>query len=86
MGLTAGVDECGKSRPHRDSMPGPSSPWRVSIPTELPRLQQSVNSVTIPSLSCSNVERGIPLLYCRQSICRYRAVKSRELIYIPGDV
>jgi hypothetical protein len=34
MGLTAGLDECGKSRPHRDSIPGPSSPQRVAIPTE----------------------------------------------------
>ena len=26
----------GKSRPHRNSIPGPSSPWPVAIPTELP--------------------------------------------------
>ena len=26
----------GKSRPHRDSIPGPSSPYSVAIPTELP--------------------------------------------------
>jgi hypothetical protein len=32
----AGLDKCGKSRPHRDSIPGPSSPWPVAIPTELP--------------------------------------------------
>jgi hypothetical protein len=25
----AGLDRCGKSRPHRDSIPGPSSPWRI---------------------------------------------------------
>jgi hypothetical protein len=25
----------GKSRPHPDSVTGPSSPWRVLIPTEL---------------------------------------------------
>jgi hypothetical protein len=31
----AGLNRCGKSRPHRDSIPGPSSPWRVAIPTEL---------------------------------------------------
>jgi hypothetical protein len=27
---------CEKSRPHRDSIPGPSSPQSVAIPTELP--------------------------------------------------
>ena len=26
VGPRAGVDRCGKSRPHRDSIPGPSSP------------------------------------------------------------
>ena len=26
VGIRAGLDRCGKSRPHRDSIPGPSSP------------------------------------------------------------
>jgi len=26
VGARAGLDGCGKSRPHRDSVPGPSSP------------------------------------------------------------
>ena len=26
VGLRAGLDRCGKSRPHRDSIPGPSNP------------------------------------------------------------
>jgi hypothetical protein len=33
----AGLDVCEKSRPHRDSIPGPSSPWPVAMPTELSR-------------------------------------------------
>ena len=33
--LRAGLDRCGKSRPHRDSIPGPSSQEAVVIPTEL---------------------------------------------------
>ena len=36
VGLSAGLDRCGKSHPHRDSIPGPSSPWPVAIPTTLP--------------------------------------------------
>jgi hypothetical protein len=32
----AGLDRCGKSHPHRDSIPGPSSPVPVAVPTELP--------------------------------------------------
>jgi hypothetical protein len=38
VGPRASLDECRKSRQHhRDSMPGPSSPQRVAIPTELSR-------------------------------------------------
>jgi hypothetical protein len=36
VGPRAGLDRCGKSRLHRDSVPGPSSPYPVAIPTELP--------------------------------------------------
>jgi hypothetical protein len=35
VGPRAGLDRCGKSRPHRDWIPGPSRPQRVAIPTEL---------------------------------------------------
>jgi len=34
VGLKAGLDRYGKS-PHRDSIPGPSSPSPAAIPTEL---------------------------------------------------
>jgi len=37
MGRGPGLDGCGKSLPHPDSIPGPSSPQRVIIPTELSR-------------------------------------------------
>jgi hypothetical protein len=33
----AGLDRWGKSRPHQDLIPGPSSPKPVAIPTELSR-------------------------------------------------
>ena len=36
MGPRAGLDRCGKSRPHQDSISAPSSPQPVAIPTELP--------------------------------------------------
>jgi len=36
VGPRAGLDRCGKSRPLRNSIPGPSSPKPVTIPTELP--------------------------------------------------
>jgi hypothetical protein len=36
MGPRAGLDRCGKSDPQRDSIPGPSRPYPVAIPTMLP--------------------------------------------------
>jgi hypothetical protein len=36
VGPRAGLDRCGKSCLHQDSIPRPSSPWPVAIPTELP--------------------------------------------------
>jgi hypothetical protein len=36
VGPRAGLEECGKSRPHWHSIPGPSSPYLGAIPTELP--------------------------------------------------
>ena len=35
MGFAAGGDWHGKYRPYRDSIPAPSGPQRVAIPTEL---------------------------------------------------
>jgi hypothetical protein len=32
----SGLDVCEKSHPYRDSIPEPSSPYPVVIPTELP--------------------------------------------------
>jgi hypothetical protein len=37
-----GLDVCEKSRLHRDSIPGPSSPQPVAIPTKLARLARRV--------------------------------------------
>ena len=35
MRPSAVLDGCGKSRPHRDSIPEPARPYRVAIPTTL---------------------------------------------------
>jgi hypothetical protein len=40
-GPRAGLEGCGKYRPHRDSIPGQSSPLRVTIPTELSKFSVS---------------------------------------------
>jgi len=41
VGPRAGLGGCGKFRPHRDSIP---RPYRVAIPTELPRLTTAGNA------------------------------------------
>jgi hypothetical protein len=50
VGPSAGLDRCGKLRPHEDSITGPSSPWPVAIPTDLPGPLWN----TYPSLILSN--------------------------------
>jgi hypothetical protein len=54
-----GLDVCGKSRPHRDSIPGPSSPYAVAIPTTLPGpqiiIEQTVILLVRTRFSPSNV-------------------------------
>ena len=40
MGARAALDGCGKSDPHRDSIPGLSSPKQVAIPTTLSQTRQ----------------------------------------------
>src|SRR5215469_16749173 len=37
VGPRVGLDSCGKSRLHRNTIPGPSHPKPVAIPTELSR-------------------------------------------------
>jgi hypothetical protein len=53
VGPRAGLNRCGKSRPYRHSIPGPSSPLPVAIPTELPG----------PSFSSTQVVTGRRFLY-----------------------
>ena len=68
MGPRAGLDGCGKCRLHRDSIPGPSSPLRVAIPTELSlsptfrgysTIISSQESQLLTSHTCDNEVTGI---------------------------
>ena len=78
MGLRAGLDWCGKSRPHRDSIPGPSSPLAVAIPTELPGpkvhfykvVNSSIKSETV--LHTEEVFHDAELLLCRNGQNNYQ--------------
>ena len=56
MGPRAGPDRFGKSRPHQVSIPGPSSPYPVAIPTTLPGSQIIVECFII--LRCDDDTLG----------------------------
>ena len=63
MGPKAGLDRCGKSWPHRDSIPGPSSPWRVAIPIELWRSVNRCISCKEPACLADCGPAGTPKPY-----------------------
>jgi len=42
VGPKAGLEACGESRRHRDSVPGSPSPWPVTTPTTLLRGPETV--------------------------------------------
>ena len=71
VGPRVGLDRCGKSRPHRDSIPGPPSPQSVTIPTELPGPQE------IYSLSKTTSAKAVSLLHNFYSFRR----KERKTYY-----
>ena len=59
MGPRAGLDGR-KISPHRDSIPVPSSPWSVAIPTELPGPQNvDLCTLKIPRNCLRNKEINI---------------------------
>ena len=61
MGPRASLDRCGKSCSHRDSIPGPSSPKLVAIPTMLPGPhvhQGLVQKTSLLALSALTVQQS----------------------------
>jgi hypothetical protein len=52
VGPTAGLDGCGKSRSHRDSIPVPPSQYRVVIPTTLSRPTDCMHKAQNSTMSC----------------------------------
>jgi len=81
VGPRVGLDRCGKSRPHRDSIPGPSSPWPVAIPTTLPGAPHNLNYQSGNLLTCiqevsgSNTSQNIGYLAFGSSLF--------SLVYLP---
>ena len=87
MGPRAGLDGCGKSRPHRDSIPGPSSPQEVAIPTELSRptilyggAQYLCVLLQMSAPLCCTLQQGWTVIEIRWACHQFRqTVPAREL-------
>jgi hypothetical protein len=58
----AGLDACGKSRPQRDSIPAPSSPQRVAVPTDLSQLTYYLDTYDISVTTAYGISNRRELL------------------------
>ena len=78
MGPRAGMARCGKSHPHRDSIPGPSNLQPVAIPTELPGPHfPIVNNVKVLTSSCG---RYICLILAKFRVFRQTSGLKSQII------
>jgi len=68
VGPRAGLDWCGRSLPHRDSIPGPSSPYPVTIPTALPSPLCCKLNTAVIYLSQGCPTRGLPGCVMRPAV------------------
>ena len=66
MGLRAGLDRCGKSHLHRDSIPGPSSPYAVAKPSELP----GGGPIYLPNMQHMLTEQGYVDIAYKSRCCK----------------
>jgi hypothetical protein len=69
-----GPGGCGKSRPHKNSIPGTSIPWQVAKPTELSRVTttttswKSLTEMITPELNETCVIRTTRLILSFESL------------------
>ena len=71
VGLRAGLDGCGKSRPHRDSIPGPSSPLGSRYTDYVTRPTEANSPIAISRTGNKNLKKDDTS--CTQSCTKYSA-------------
>jgi hypothetical protein len=90
VGPRAGLDRCGKSCLHRDSITGPSNPYPVAIPTEVPgphniKLLQGIKSVVVIKVCLlphkSSVLCGVKFQSVISNLSPYFSIDNVHLIY-----
>jgi hypothetical protein len=65
--------------PHRDSIPGPSSPRSVAIPTELPGPQDSIKAASkIPVRFASRRQLTTHIRYASDGFCSTAEISQQE--------
>jgi hypothetical protein len=74
----AGLGRCGKSCSHRESIPGPSSPQRIAIPTELSRPARWTPSCTI---ICTHTQFRLAPVLPKRNYWVSRGVTTSENIH-----
>jgi len=67
VGPSAGLDRCGKSRPHRDSIPDLPARRSVTIPTELPGPHVTPNSSTNITITATSNAELVLLTFWRRN-------------------
>ena len=76
VGPRTGLDRCGKSRFHRGSIPGPSSPQRVAIPTGLSRPTSSSYGVQFSQFRSSKSRTLTPSSAKLTTASRWRTMRT----------
>ena len=82
MGPRAGLDGCGKSRPHQDSILGPSSPYLVAKPTELSHANLKWGGGAFNNNYTSAVSYSAACFGCSLVMTKhYKRVLETDLVY-----
>jgi hypothetical protein len=79
VGQRASLDVCGKSRQHRNSISGPSSPWQLTVQTTLswPILRRSTEGILYEFTAFGMIQKANVILgYCG---CGLRNVLHSEM-------
>ena len=80
VGPRAGLDRCGKSHPHRDSIPGPFSPQRVDIATTISRPIIIIIIIVVALFASKARSQTHEHSGCGGFLCRCKHV--RKFIYV----
>ena len=83
MGLRVGLDRCGKSRPHRDSIPGPSVGSRY---TDYVTRYSEVHLTKHSQSRLSRIAAGALGLILRHGALQFKSKKPGRFVLLPAGL